>query len=123
MNAARTPAISPWRLFGKRPRLPKLVAGLAPQAIFSPCRAPGKRIWSTVTAGIGFTITVRPPNSAPEPGRICSVVTPAASARENAGSPGRTACSIQVSATSGSLSSRTSETLASAALCGSRYTP
>ena len=41
-----------------------------------------------VTAGTGFTITVRPPNSAPEPGRICSVVTPAASARENAGSPG-----------------------------------
>jgi len=88
-------------------------AGFAPQAIFRPEAHPENALVQGDRA-IGLTMTDRPPNSAPEPGRICTVVTPPASAREKAGSPGRTAFSIQVSATFGSLSSSTSEMFDSA---------
>ena len=76
-----------------------LRAGAASHSI--PCGAPGNFIAAMVGAGIGWTMTERPPNNADEPGRICSVVTPAANPWLNPGSTERTACSTHVSAASG----------------------
>ena len=63
----------------------------------------------TVVAGTFFRTTERPPKRFDEPGRICRVVTPPASARENEGSCTMTECSAQTLAVLGSLTSLTSE--------------
>ena len=56
---------------------------------------------SAVRDGTFFTVTPRPPNRLPDPGRICIVVTPPASASSNCGSCGQIECSAQTSAVSG----------------------
>ena len=79
--------------------------GFSPQAIFSPYGAPGNFIAWTVVARTGRSTTERPPNRLPEPGRICNVVTPPASARLKPGSSGQTECSAQTWAVFGSVNS------------------
>ena len=51
--------------------------------------------------GTFLTVTLRPPNRFAEPGRICIVVTPPASASSNCGSCGQMACSDETSAVFG----------------------
>src|SRR5215469_6887305 len=94
--------------------------GFSPQAIFSPWAAPGNFMPSTVTLGTFLSTTERPPNRLAEPGRICSVVMPPASAVRKPGSCGHTECSAQTLAVVGEVISFPSE-LASTA--GTGYTP
>ena len=48
-----------------------------------------------------FSVTPRPPNRLALPGRMCSVVTPPASASPNCGSCGHTECSTHTFAVFG----------------------
>ena len=75
--------------------------GFSPQAIFNPYGAPGNFIPCIVREGTFLMVTPRPPKRLPEPGRICMVVTPPASARSNCGSCGQIECSADTSAVFG----------------------
>src|SRR5690606_11246211 len=77
--------------------------GFSPQAIFSPCGAPGNFIAWYVVADTLRSVTPRPPTRLAEPGRICSVVTPPASAAWKPGSCGHTECSAQTAAVTGEV--------------------
>src|SRR5947207_14904468 len=83
------------RLEGKCPLSPYSWSGFSPQAIFRRYAAPGNFMAWTVLAGTLFRTIERPPKRFDEPGRICSVVTPPARARENEGSCTTVACSAQ----------------------------
>ena len=74
----------------------------------------------TLRPGTFFNVTLRPPNRLAEPGKICSVVTPPASAVTNPGSCGHTLCSAQTSAVLGAVASLPSEC---EGVPGDGYTP
>ena len=59
----------------------------------------------TVTDATFFRVTERPPKRFADPGRICTVVTPPASARSKPGSSGQTECSAHTSAVFGAVAS------------------
>src|SRR5690606_32056375 len=75
--------------------------GFSPQAIFRPCGAPGNFIPCAVVEYTFFSVTPRPPTRLAEPGRICSEVTPPASAAPKPGSCGQTECSAHTCAVTG----------------------
>src|SRR5512147_2902560 len=91
------------------PRLAYTRFGFSPHAILSPYFAPGNFIPWTVTDGTILSTTLRPPMRFAEPGRICAVVTPLASARGNCGSCGQTECSAQTLAVTGFVASLPSD--------------
>src|SRR5690606_30382610 len=67
--------------------------------------APGNFIACTLVPGTFLSVTPRPPNRLAEPGRICSEVTPPASAAAKPGSCGQTECSAQTLAVTGEVAS------------------
>jgi hypothetical protein len=73
-----------------------------------------------VRLGTFLSVTLRPPNRLPEPGRICIDVMPPASASENCGSCGHTECSAHTCAVFGSVSSLPS---CCDSIPGAEYTP
>src|SRR5689334_7613509 len=108
LNPRRTiSATLPMRVDG--PRCAYTRFGFSPHAILSPYLAPGNFIPCTVADGTFFSTTLRPPIRFAEPGRICMVVTPAASARGNCGSCGHTECSAQTFAVTGLVASLPSD--------------
>src|SRR5262245_28469647 len=102
------------------PRFAYTRFGFSPQAIVSPYFAPGNVVPCAVTDGTTLSTTLRPPKRCPEPGRIWTVGTPAASARGNCGSCGHTECSAQTCGVTGFVSSLPSD---NASPPGAAYTP
>src|SRR5690554_5308389 len=94
----------PMRVAGP-PFCPYTRLGFSPQAIFSPCGAPGNFIPCTVVAYTFLSVTPRPPTRLAEPGRICRAVTPPASAAPKPGSCGHTECSAHTWAVTGAVAS------------------
>src|SRR5690606_14132948 len=86
----------------------------------SPYGAPGNFMSCTVRPGTFFTVTPRPPNRFADPGRICIVVTPPASASVNCGSCGQTESSARTSAVFGLVISLPSDV---DWMSGDGYTP
>ena len=93
------------RVLGNWSSSPYTRFGFSPQAILSPCGAPGNFIAWYVVAGTFLSVTPRPPIRFAEPGRICSEVTPPWIADSKPGSWGHTLCSTQTFAVTGSVDS------------------